>query len=196
MQRGKLAPRCNQSMKSCLTYHVHLSFIRWVFHPCGWGMKFRGVREESCLQGVGEDRAWYVAWFVCVQRHTLETDRLSKEFLGLRVIRQSRYRPGSIMLHAWNLPNLTWYSRTWSSVESQKGVVSFFNMFHWEPEGRYRHRYCTTIVPFWFSVEHVWTATMSFWHSIDNICLFRNYLEINDFCNKPMLIVVFVLPYH
>ena len=29
-------------------------------------------------------------------------------------------------------------------------------MFRWEPEGRYRHRLCTAIAPFWFSTEHLW----------------------------------------
>ena len=31
-------------------------------------------------------------------------------------------------------------------------------MFHWEPEGRYRHTPCTAIAPFWFSMEHLWIA--------------------------------------
>ena len=31
-------------------------------------------------------------------------------------------------------------------------------MFHWESEGRYRHRLCTAIVPFWFLTEHLWTS--------------------------------------
>ena len=58
------------------------------------------------------------------------------------------------------------------SVENQKGVIqlqikdvplrtrrAFYNcrskMFRWEPEGRYCHRLCTAIAPFWFSTDEV-----------------------------------------
>ena len=39
--------------------------------------------------------------------------------------------------------------------------------FGWEPEGRYRHRLWTAIVPFWFSTEHFETAFTPFWLSTD-----------------------------
>ena len=54
-----------------------------------------------------------------------------------------------------------------SSVESQKPCRP--KMFHWEPEGRYWHRLCTAIAPFWFSAEHLWSAVTPFWLSTDDI---------------------------
>ena len=42
-------------------------------------------------------------------------------------------------------------------------------MFHWEPEGRYWHWLCTSIAPFWFSMDHLWVAVMPFWLSTDDI---------------------------
>ena len=42
-------------------------------------------------------------------------------------------------------------------------------MFRWKPEGRYRHRLCTAILPFWFSTEHLWTSLTPFWLSVDDI---------------------------
>ena len=32
-------------------------------------------------------------------------------------------------------------------------------MFHWEPEGRYRHRLCTAITPFWLSTDEISLCT-------------------------------------
>ena len=42
-----------------------------------------------------------------------------------------------------------------SSVESQKGTITDSKLFRWELEGRYSHRHCTAITPFWFSREHL-----------------------------------------
>ena len=43
-------------------------------------------------------------------------------------------------------------------------------MFRWEPEGRYRHRLCTAIAPFWFSTpEYRWIVITPFWLSLDDI---------------------------
>ena len=42
-------------------------------------------------------------------------------------------------------------------------------MLRWEPEGRYRHRHCTAIAPFWFSTEHLWIMIAPFWLSPDDI---------------------------
>ena len=41
----------------------------------------------------------------------------------------------------------------------------YSKMFRWEPEGRYHHRLCTAIAPFWFSTEHVWLVIAPFWLS-------------------------------
>ena len=54
------------------------------------------------------------------------------------------------------------------SVESQKGY-QYSKMFHWEPEGRYHHRLCIVIAPFWFWREHLWIFIMPFWLSIDDM---------------------------
>ena len=43
-------------------------------------------------------------------------------------------------------------------------------MFRGEPEGRYRCTKSMVIAPFWFSMEHIWTAIMPFWLSTDVIC--------------------------
>ena len=40
-------------------------------------------------------------------------------------------------------------------------------MFHWEPEGRYRHALRTA--PFWFSTKHRWIVITPFWLSTDNM---------------------------
>ena len=53
-----------------------------------------------------------------------------------------------------------------SSVESQKGII--ITMLQWEPEGRYCCTKSMAIAPFWFSMEHCWTALMSFWSSADD----------------------------
>ena len=39
--------------------------------------------------------------------------------------------------------------------------------FPWESEGHYRHRLYTAIAPFWFSTEHGWTALTPFWLSAE-----------------------------
>ena len=39
----------------------------------------------------------------------------------------------------------------------------------WEPEGRYCHRLCTAIAPFWFSMKHLWTAIAPFWFSTKHL---------------------------
>ena len=50
--------------------------------------------------------------------------------------------------------------------ENQKGVSASQS---WEPEGRYRYRFCAAIAPFWFLTEHLWTAITPFWLSTDEI---------------------------
>ena len=42
-------------------------------------------------------------------------------------------------------------------------------MFRWEPEGRYRCTKSVEIAPFWFSMDHLWTAIVPFWLSTYNI---------------------------
>ena len=48
-----------------------------------------------------------------------------------------------------------------------EGRYQYSEMFQWEPEGRY----CCTIaiVPFWFSMEHLWVVIVPFWLSTDDI---------------------------
>ena len=60
-----------------------------------------------------------------------------------------------------------------SSVESQKGVTAVQIMFHWEPERHYRHRLCTVIAPFWFSMKHLWIAITPFWLSLKMYTYYR-----------------------
>ena len=54
-------------------------------------------------------------------------------------------------------------------VESQKGVIAVEKMFHWEPEGCYRCTKSMALAPFWFLMEHLWTAIMPLWLSTDSI---------------------------
>ena len=42
-------------------------------------------------------------------------------------------------------------------------------MFHWESEGRYCCTKSMAIAPFWFSMEHLWSAIAPFWLSADDI---------------------------
>ena len=42
-------------------------------------------------------------------------------------------------------------------------------MFPWEPEGCYCCTKSMAKAPFWFSMEHCWTALMPFWLLTDNI---------------------------
>ena len=58
---------------------------------------------------------------------------------------------------------------TISSGESQKGRYHYSKMFRWEPEGRYCHRHCTALAPFWFATEHLWILIAPFWLSTDDI---------------------------
>ena len=54
-----------------------------------------------------------------------------------------------------------------SSVESQKGTISIFKEFPWEPEGHYRCTKYMVIALFWFSMESPWIVTTPFWLSTD-----------------------------
>ena len=58
-----------------------------------------------------------------------------------------------------------------------EGHYHYSKLFRWELEGRYHHRHCTTIAPFWFSMEHLWILIMPFWLSTDNIEIFFNFSE-------------------
>ena len=42
-------------------------------------------------------------------------------------------------------------------------------MFPWEQKGSYRCTKSMAIAPFWFSMEHQWTALTPFWFSADDI---------------------------
>ena len=54
------------------------------------------------------------------------------------------------------------------TLRARRGY-NYSKMFFWEPEGRYHHRLCTLITPFWFSKEHLWIVIMPFWLSTDVI---------------------------
>ena len=47
-------------------------------------------------------------------------------------------------------------------------IMNTFHVFNitivsWESEGRYIHRHCRAIAPFWFSIEHLWILISPFW---------------------------------
>ena len=48
-----------------------------------------------------------------------------------------------------------------------EGHYLYSKMFRCEPEGCYRHRQCTVIVPFWLSTKHLRILIMPFWLSTD-----------------------------
>ena len=74
-----------------------------------------------------------------------------------------------------------------------EGHYRFSKMFCWKPE---RHYCCTksmVIAPFWFSMEHHWTALMPFWLSTDDmICTLYKDQGFRNF-NKPFLINYFLI---
>ena len=79
---------------------------------------------------------------------------------GARNATSPSHRWGHCQVWLTHIPNL--------SVESQKGIIIIaVHMFHWVPEGCY-HTKSMTIVPFWFSTEHCWTALMPFWFSTEH----------------------------
>ena len=45
-----------------------------------------------------------------------------------------------------------------------------------KPEGRYCCIKSKPIAPFWFSLEHCWTALTAFWFSVDDLCSIPNQL--------------------
>ena len=86
---------------------------------------------------------------------------------------------------------LYWHFVSWEP----EGHYCSSNLSRWEPERRYRCTKSIAIAPFWFSMEHLWTAIMPFWLSTDdlsrvppplphaifilsNICLFIHFNSI------------------
>ena len=63
-------------------------------------------------------------------------------------------------------PRFLWQLLNITSSEPE-GCYHCSMMFHWEPEGRYHHRLCTGIVPFWFSMQSHWIVILPFWPSTD-----------------------------
>ena len=62
---------------------------------------------------------------------------------------------------------LVWKSISWES----EGCCFYSLMFSWEPEGRYHCTKSSAMAPFWFSMEHCWTALTPFWLTADDIGL-------------------------
>ena len=63
---------------------------------------------------------------------------------------------------------------TYHCMRTRRALMQFnygSMMFHWEPEGRYLHRFCTRIAAFWFSMELCRRAITPFWLSTDNTLL-------------------------
>ena len=52
----------------------------------------------------------------------------------------------------------------------------------WEQEGHYCHILCTAIVPFWFSMEHLWAVITPFWLSTDDM-----YIALSTTCQKEKI---------
>ena len=59
---------------------------------------------------------------------------------------------------------LYWHFVSWEP----EGRYCSSNLSRWEPERRYRCTKSIAIAPFWFSMEHLWTAIMPFWLSTDD----------------------------
>ena len=49
-----------------------------------------------------------------------------------------------------------WKCNTYCQLRGRKGINAVEQCSVWEPEGHYCHRHCTAIVPFWFSLGHLW----------------------------------------
>ena len=53
-------------------------------------------------------------------------------------------------------------------------------MFRGEPEGQYCCTECMVIVPFWFSLEHLWIVIAPFWFSTDDISTMTERIMIRS----------------
>ena len=49
-------------------------------------------------------------------------------------------------------------------------VYQYSKMFCWEPEGHYCCTMSMAIMPFWFSMEHLWIVIVPFWPSTEELC--------------------------
>ena len=65
------------------------------------------------------------------------------------------------LAHFWSLNGAQW------TPSCACGKGSLIMIRWWGPQGRYCHRLCTAIAPFWFSTEHLWTVLIPFWLSTD-----------------------------
>ena len=125
-------------ISSNLLLWTALQWLFWVYNPMPWVC--------HCVQGINSVWAIYPlcfsTWMKCC-KYTLPAENQK----GANTVK-------------------------WCSIENQKGAntvkwcylrtrraLTLLNDFHWEPEGRYRHRLCTMIAAFWFSMEHHWTAS-------------------------------------
>ena len=61
-----------------------------------------------------------------------------------------------------------------SCVESQKGAINIqrCSVETWKPDSRYHCTKSMAIAPFWFSMEHLWSAIAPFWLSANDMHLF------------------------
>ena len=62
-----------------------------------------------------------------------------------------------------------------SAVSWEQERYQYSKMFHWEPEGRYRCTKAMVMVPFWFSMEHLWTVIAPFYFSTDDTLISFQY---------------------
>ena len=71
--------------------------------------------------------------------------------LDSRMLVLHKYNVSIIMLMSFSEHHLSfWLQQAILFLNTQTYIVS------WEPEGRYRHRLCTAITPFWFSSDEIW----------------------------------------
>ena len=80
------------------------------------------------------------------------------------------------------------YISFWS-IKRNKG-----NIVGWEPEGHYRYTKSMVIVPFWLSMEHLWSAIMPFWLPTDNNVNLNDEMKIS--CLVNLIGVIIILQYN
>ena len=61
-----------------------------------------------------------------------------------------------------------------------EGRYQYSKMFRWEPEGHFCCTKSMVIVPFWFSMEHLWIVIASFWLSADGMSCNLKWMYIFD----------------
>ena len=95
-----------------------------------------------------------------------------------------------------NISSLKFSPALWDKhivAESHKGCS---RMFRSEPEGRYRHRLCTAIAPFWFSTEHLWTSlnallALNWWYTYMYTNIESEHQNISSYENMHYIFLIF-----